>query len=385
MNTKRITLFWLFVTAIALLSIILPFGTKNSNITTSSTSSQIFKITSFKSVFDQSEFFPFINQLFGRLYRRLNCDPTKWKSPLIAKYGVAVTLTVDQKGCGKFNSVQKAVDAAPDNALKPTLIILDAGTYKEKVNVKKTKSNLIIQGQGLGNTFIVWNDIAAKTNGTIFSYSVGVFAPKFMAHAVSFKNTAPLPSPGTVGGQGIAFRIAGDQAAFYSCGFYGFQDTLHADVGRHYFKQCFIEGTIDFIFGNGRSLFEDCTINSVAAGPGINGAVAAHQRGSLQEKTGFSFVNCKIVGKGNIWLGRAWGIYSTTVYIKTSMAAIIAPEGWNDWKDPTRDQKVFFGEHLCTGPGANFKGRVKFAKNLSATDAAPYMGIAYIDGKDWIH
>ncbi|XP_035831655.1 probable pectinesterase 15 isoform X2 [Helianthus annuus] len=346
MNTKRSILFWLSVTAIVLLSIY----TKNPNIITS-ISLQSFKITSIKSVFDQSgsihEFISFINQFLVRLYRLLvPCDESKWKSPLIAKYGVALTLTVDQKGCGKFTSLQKAVDAVPANSPKPTLIIVDAGQY---------------------------------------SYSVGVFAPKFIAHDISFKNEAPLPSPGAIGGQAVAFRISGDQAAFYNCGFYGFQDTLFDDAGRHYFQNCFIEGTIDFIFGNGRSLYENCILNSVASGPGINGAIAAHQRASLQDKTGFSFVNCKIQGQGKIWLGRAWGVYSTTVYIRTFMPAIVAPEGWNDWKDPSRDQKVVFGEHACSGPGADFKGRVKFAKQLSVADATPYMNTGYIDGNTWLH
>lgn len=70
------------------------------------------------------------------------------------------------------------------------------------------------------------------------------------------KNTAPRPSPGDVGGQAVALRIGGDQAAFYNCGFYGAQDTLYDDHGRHYFKDCFIQGSIDFIFGNARSLYE---------------------------------------------------------------------------------------------------------------------------------
>lgn len=54
----------------------------------------------------------------------------------------------------------------------------------------------------------------------------------------------------------MALRVTGDQAAFYGCGFYGGQDTLNDDIGRHYFKECFIQGSIDFIFGNARSLYE---------------------------------------------------------------------------------------------------------------------------------
>ena len=70
------------------------------------------------------------------------------------------------------------------------------------------------------------------------------------------KNTAPPPFPGMVGAQAVALRIAGDMAAFYGCGFYGAQDTLYDESGRHYFRECFIQGSIDFIFGNGRSLYE---------------------------------------------------------------------------------------------------------------------------------
>lgn len=65
-----------------------------------------------------------------------------------------------------------------------------------------------------------------------------------------------MPVPGAVGAQAVAIRIAGDQAAFFGCGFFGAQDTLHDDRGRHYFKDCYIQGSIDFIFGNGKSLYE---------------------------------------------------------------------------------------------------------------------------------
>lgn len=58
------------------------------------------------------------------------------------------------------------------------------------------------------------------------------------------------------GWQAAAFRISGDKAYFLGCGFYGAQDTLCDDAGRHYFEDCYVEGSIDFIFGNGRSLYK---------------------------------------------------------------------------------------------------------------------------------
>lgn len=70
------------------------------------------------------------------------------------------------------------------------------------------------------------------------------------------KNTAPRPRVGKENAQAVAMRISGDKAAFFNCKFHGFQDTLCDDKGRHFFKDCFIRGTVDFIFGYGRSLYK---------------------------------------------------------------------------------------------------------------------------------
>lgn len=65
--------------------------------------------------------------------------------------------------------------------------------------------------------------------------------------------------PAVVGGQGyqaVALRIAGDKSMFFKARFLGSQDTLLDETGTHYFFHCFIQGSIDFIFGNARSLYQ---------------------------------------------------------------------------------------------------------------------------------
>ncbi|KAJ0028004.1 hypothetical protein Pint_36628 [Pistacia integerrima] len=255
---------------------------------------------------------------------------------------------VDRNGCCNFTTVQSAVDAVANFSLKRNIIFINSGIYYEKVIVPRTKPNITFQGQGYTSTAIVWNDTAKSANGTFYSGSVQVFANNFIAKNISFMNVAPIPNPGDVGAQAVAIRVSGDEAAFWGCGFFGAQDTLHDDRGRHYFKDCYIQGSIDFIFGNGRSLYEtkgknptgnpealdskNCALISIASpvAPGsklINGAVTAHGRTSKDENTGFAFVNCSVGGTGRIWLGRAWRPFSRVVFALSSMTDIIAPGG----------------------------------------------------------
>lgn len=298
-------------------------------------------------------------------------------------------LCVDRKGCCNFTTVQAAVNAVPDLSVKRTIIWINSGIYYEKVMVLKTKPNITFQGQGYTSTAIAWNDTALSANGTFYSGSVQVFADNFIAKNISFMNLAPMPSPGASNAQAVAIRVSGDQSEFRGCGFFGAQDTLHDDKGRHYFKDCYIQGSIDFIFGNARSLYENCELVSIASPvpvgqKSINGAVTAQGRVSMDENTGFAFVKSTIGGNGRIWLGRAWRPYSRVVFAFTVMSDIIAPEGWNDFNDPSRDQTIFYGEYNCSGPGANSNLRASYVQKLNDTQALAFLNTSFIDGDQWL-
>ncbi|KAK7855240.1 putative pectinesterase 8 [Quercus suber] len=153
----------------------------------------------------------------------------------------------------KNKTVNPCEDFSPDfPADTDTTSYICVDRNGEKVTVPIPKTNVTFQGQGFTSTAIAWNDTANSSHGTSFSGSVQVFSTNFIAKNISFMNLAPIPNPGDVGAQAVAIKISGDKAAFWGCGFFGAQDTLHDDKGRHYFRDCYIQGSIDFIFGNGR-------------------------------------------------------------------------------------------------------------------------------------
>jgi pectinesterase len=199
---------------------------------------------------------------------------------------------------------------------------------------------------------------------------------------VQSQNSAPAPAGGAVGKQAVALRISGDLGAFYGCLFYGAQDTLYDQAGRHYFKDCFIQGSIDYIFGDGQSIYQSCQLNSIAQG--TSGSVTAQDRSAPGELTGFSFVGCTLTGSGTIYLGRAWGAYSRVVFIRCNITDKIIPAGWFDWDDATRQKTVFYGEYECTGVGANRAGRVKWSRVLTPSQAAAFSSLNFIDGQSWL-
>jgi pectinesterase len=222
---------------------------------------------------------------------------------------------VAQDGSGDFKTVQAAINAVPDFRKNRTTIFIKNGAYKEKLILPTSKTNVSFIGEKVEKTILTYDDYASKENifgeekGTTGSTSFYVFGDGFHAQNITFEN-----SSGPVG-QAVAVRVDGDRIIFDNCRFLGFQDTLypHGEESRQYYKNSYIEGTVDFIFGWSTAVFENCEIFCKGDGGYVTAA------STLEETAyGFVFINCRITGnapENSFYLGRPWCPYAQTVFI----------------------------------------------------------------------
>ena len=279
---------------------------------------------------------------------------------------------VAKDGSGDFTTVQAAINAVPDYRKNETTIFIRKGIYKEKLILPGSKTNVRFIGEDWENTVLTFDDFASKKNrfgeeiGTTGSTSFFIFGDGFRAENLTFGN-----SSGPVG-QAVAVRIDGDRVVFEHCRFLGFQDTLypHGEKSRQYYKDCYIEGTTDFIFGWSTAIFEDCTIFCKAGGHYVTAASTPEGN-----PYGFVFINCRITGDApehSYYLGRPWRPFAKTVYINCFLGNHIRPEGWHNWNKPDAEATAFYGEYGSSGPGADISRRVKWSHLLTAEEAQSY-------------
>ncbi|WP_342154748.1 pectinesterase family protein [Joostella sp. CR20] len=287
---------------------------------------------------------------------------------------------VSADGTGNFTSVQQAIDAVPNFRKKQTRIFIKNGVYKEKLVLPASKTNVAFIGEDKEKTILTFDDYASKHNafgeemGTTGSTSFFIFGNDFYAENITFENSA-----GPVG-QAVAVRVDGDRVFFNNCKFLGNQDTLylHGKESRQYYKDCYIEGTVDFIFGWSTAFFENCTI--VSKDHGYVTAASTEK----DTKYGMVFYNCKLLSKAekhSFYLGRPWRDYAQTVWIDCYMENHIKPEGWHNWSKPHAEQTTFYAEYNTSGPGASTK-RVPWAKSLTKEQATNFNKINVLSGTD---
>jgi pectinesterase len=276
----------------------------------------------------------------------------------------AAEIVVARDGSGNFTSVQAAVDSVPAGNSRAAVIHIKPGAYTENITVPAEKPFITMRGDDAARTILTFHNSAASAGGTSKSASVYIWAADFTAENLTFEN-----SYGT-GSQAVALYVNADRARFLKCRFLGWQDTLYANGGRQHYKDCYIEGHVDFIFGNATALFEDCEIHSKG-----QGYVTAQSRLADTPATGYVFRHCRLTGSntGNgVYLGRPWRPYARVVYIDCWLGEHIRPQGWDNWRNPENEKTAWFAEYHSTGPGANAGSRVGWSKQLTAREAEEF-------------
>ncbi|XP_044327812.1 probable pectinesterase 66 [Aegilops tauschii subsp. strangulata] len=316
----------------------------------------------------------------------------RWPASSLASVQVARTITVDQLGGGDYTTVQSAVDAVPDGNSQWVKIYVKHGSYREKVIIPSEKGFILLEGDGSSSTDINFDShvdgvdapgitpITGRLRGNLAeispTYNSSTFivhSDNFVARNIAFKNTYTGNKPA------VAFLMDGDKGAFYDCAFHGYQDTLSDLAGRHYFRHCLVEGAVDFIFGYGKSIYEDCTLQSnMAASSQQPGWVTAHGR-AADKSAAFVFKGGSITGSGQQYLGRAWNEQATVVFYQVNMAGIVVPQGWDKWTPSQDVSQVTFAEVGCSGPGSGTSGRVPWEKHMNNADVQRFVDIGFID------
>lgn len=241
---------------------------------------------------------------------------------------------VAQDGTGDYTTIQAAIDAAPTNRVKPWLIFIKEGTYKEHVDLPASKPYLHFIGQGRSKVFISDNKLSGGPNA--LSVDKGA---TFVAHAANlyFEGLSFVNSYGVEkndGPQALALNTENDRIIFNKVGMYGYQDTwitTSKSNYRHYVKNSIIEGAVDFIYNSGNVYFDTDTLNIVRKSGGYIVA-PSHQKDT---KWGYVFMNNVITAPGvpsetSVWLGRPWHNFPKTVFINTKAEVTIPATGWYD-------------------------------------------------------
>ena len=301
--------------------------------------------------------------------------------PTIGKEINQYDYVVAKDGTGDFFTVQEAIDAVPNfRKSKRTTILVRAGEYKEKLVVPESKINISLIGED--GTSITGNDYADKENifgepmSTSGSATCYIYAPDFYAENITFQNSA-----GRVG-QAVAAFVSGDRVMFKKCRFLGFQDTLYTydKESRQYYEDCYIEGTVDFIFGWSEAVFNRCELHSKGAG---FITAPATDKGS---KYGYIFYDCDITADpdvSNVCLGRPWRPYAKSVYIRCNMGPHIEFLGWNEWEKPEAEKGSFFAEYKSIGAGGKKDSRISWSHQLSDKELIKNYDIhAVLHGED---
>ena len=278
------------------------------------------------------------------------------------------TIVVARDGTGEFRNISEAIEVCRAFMDYHKVIFIKKGTYKEKIILPQWLQNIELLGEDRDQTVITYDDHAnilypptGKGMGTFRTYTLRVDGNDITFRNLTIENNAARL------GQAVALHTQGDRLRFIGCRFLGNQDTIYTGTAhtRLWFRDCYIEGTTDFIFGPSTAWFEHCTIHCKA--DSYITAASTPQDAPF----GYIFSDCTITVAphvSQVYLGRPWRDYGYTLFMNCTLPAQIRPEGWHHWQKE-REQTARYMEYQNRGEGANAAARVAWSRQLTKKEA----------------
>lgn len=300
------------------------------------------------------------------------------------------TIVVAQDGSGQFKTINDAIKTLKPGNKEFTVIKVKAGVYKEYVTIPKGMDKIVFVGDGPEATKITGDKSMGGGVQTFHTATFAVNADDFLAKDIGFENTA-----GPKGYQALALRISGDRAVVSNARVDGYQDTLCADIYRQFYRDCTFTGTIDFVFGVGLALFQNCKFIVRKPDPGQECAVTAHGRNDENSNSGFVIQNGVISADPELakakqpvktYLARPWKKLSRNIVMFSTLESVIDPAGYAPCIPGVGEDTCFYGEYQNKGPGANTDGRVKWKgiRKMTPEIAAQWTGGTMYAGDQWV-
>jgi len=253
-------------------------------------------------------------------------------------------IVVAADGSGNYLSLQSAIDSISSPNTSPVQILIKPGNYYGHVSIPAGKSSIAFIGQGAAptNTLITWS--VSSVGGNMEHSTLSIYATNLSFENLAIQNTWPVNQ-----GQANAMTSSGGGAfnQFKNVWILSTQDTIYLHGGPHYFTNCSIVGTVDFICGDGPAWFDNCELFFVERADKGGGVLTANNCKPSQP-FGFVFKNCTITGSNTnhvSWLGRPWRPFASVTFLQCKMDDSINPRGWRPWKPLTPGTDARFSEY----------------------------------------
>jgi pectinesterase len=312
-------------------------------------------------------------------------------------------VTVAPDGAGTYKTVQAAVDAAGD---KGEVIRISPGVYREKLVVAKNGIEMRGTGKAPQHVVLTYDDSATSAGGTGKSFSMNVTGDDFVAENLTIQNDWEKKNARVgEGSQAVALMITGDREVLRHVRLLGYQDTLYAasktchqpadqaaaeasgnvcHASRQLFEDCYIEGHVDYIFGDAKAVFNNCELHGMTH---TIVTITAQSKLYPLEDSGYLFLHCTITADSavdKLSFGRPWRPYSKVYFVDTTLKDVVLdPPGWMEWagKLATSDYAEY-DTHTTYGTKDKTDKRVAPSRQLTKAEASKLTVANWLEGWD---